>query len=74
MIKEIKKNSNRQKRSIQDIAYIQYLIKKNGFTQTNIAHELNISAEAVTRSIQGLSTIKKVDNWLKENINLDLQK
>lgn len=71
-----KRNNTKQKyyskRDTSLIAYIKYQLEKNGYTQTDIAHDIGISRQGVSLSISGLTKISRVDEWLKDNINLDV--
>lgn len=65
-----KRNSKKKnvKKHISKCAFIQYQLKKRGFTQAQIAEELNISRQAVNRSLFGLSKVSRVDEWIEENL------
>ena len=62
-IKNKCKNPNIQKK-----AYLQYRLALKGYTMRNIADDLGISLVAVSRSFSDLSTITRVDEWLKRCI------
>lgn len=68
MLAEKEKISNQSKRNAKKIAKIQYYLRINGFVQSDIARDLDISPAAVSRSLKGKSKISRVDEWLKENI------
>lgn len=74
MITKKRKSKNKLKRNVTKSAYTQYLLKKNGYKQTDIATELGISFQAVSRAILGLSKISRVDEWLETNLNLEAEK
>ena len=67
MITETKTKNNTVNKNVTKAAYIQYQLKRNGYTQKAIADELNITPIAVSRAINGLSTIRRVDEWLTDN-------
>ena len=64
--RKIKENTTLN--NLKKTAKIIYLLKLNKITQKQIAETLNITTAAVSMSINGKSTITRVDNWLKENI------
>lgn len=67
---QTKKIDNQTKRNVKKEAMIKIRLIKNGKTQQDISKDLDISAQAVNRAIKGLSTITRVDNWLKENLGV----
>lgn len=60
------------KNNIAKIAYIQYLLKKNGFNQQRIANELGITKQAVSNAINGRMKSARVNNWLADNLGLEV--
>lgn len=67
MIAEKQTKHNTIKKNVTKAAFIQYQLKRNGYTQKAIAEELNISTIAVSRAIYGLSKISRVDKWLADH-------
>ena len=67
--KQIKHNT--VNKNVTKAAFIQYHLKRNGFTQKQVAEELNISPVAVSRAINGQSTIARVSEWLEQNLRLE---
>jgi DNA-directed RNA polymerase specialized sigma subunit len=67
------KKVNRKQRNVTKSAYIQYRLKLKGMNLKAIAEELNISLVAVSRAVSDLSKIKRVDEWLKNNLELEYQ-
>lgn len=72
MITKTKYLKSDKKRNVTEIAFIQYQLKKNGYTQREIAKDLGITPMAVWRSINGLSKITRVDEWLRDNLGLEV--
>jgi len=70
MTPQLMQKNNKNIKNVTRAAKIIYLLKINGFTQAKIADELNISKNAVSRSIYGLSKISRVDSWIKENLGI----
>ena len=68
------KNVNTNNKSVKKSAYIQYNLKVNGFSLSDIARDLCISPQAVWRVVSGLSTSKRVNEWIKLKIGIDLAK
>lgn len=62
---------NRNKRNIKRAAYINFLLKSRGYSQTQMATELNVSTACICRVINGQAKSKRVDNWLKENLGVE---
>ncbi|MDD3236842.1 MAG: hypothetical protein PHV37_01935 [Candidatus Gastranaerophilales bacterium] len=74
----IKKKNNKQStkktrkvKKLNQVAYIQFELKKRGLSQVLIANELGMSQTAVCRAISGKSTIARVEEWLQDNIGLE---
>ena len=67
MITETKEKHNTVNKNVTKAAFIQYQLKRNGYTQKAIADELKITPIAVSRAINGLSTITRVNKWLADN-------
>jgi len=72
MVAETSRKNTNINKNVTKAAYIQYQLKRNGFTQAQIAKELNINPVAVSRSFYGLSKISRVDNWLADNLGLEV--
>ena len=53
-------------------AYIKYKLAMKGYKIVDIARDLNITDNAVTLSLYGLSKITRVDEWLKEHIGIEV--
>lgn len=62
------KNRNKSKRNIKRAALIKFYLAQRGFTQAQIAKDLNISRAAVHRAVYSLTTVSRVDEWLEKNI------
>jgi len=67
-----RKNNNRNIKNIKKSAYIQYLLKTKGFSQSLIASELGITEAAVSRALYGQSTISRVNEWLETNLEIEI--
>lgn len=65
-----KRNSNI--RNVKRAAFIKYKLSCNGFRMGDIAEDLNITPQAVYRSINGLSKITRVDEWLCEKLGKEV--
>jgi Trp operon repressor len=61
---------NKNKRNIKRAAYINYLLRSRGYSQTKMANELNVSTACICRVINGIAKSKRVDNWLRENLGI----
>ncbi len=72
MVTKTKYKKSYVKRNVTEVAYINYQLAKNGYTQTSVANELGITPMAVWRSINGLSKITRVDEWLRDNLGLEV--
>ena len=70
MVTKTKYFEREKKRNVTQIAYIQYQLKKNGYTQQDIADELGISKQAVSMAINGKGKVSKVNKWLENNLAL----
>lgn len=64
------KKRNSKVKNVKRAAYIKYQLYRNGFRLSDIANDLKISNAAVYRSIYGLSTVYRVDEWLVDNLGL----
>lgn len=62
---------NNKVKNVKRGAYIKYIMTLNGIKVSDIANDLSISNVAVYRSINGLSTISRVDEWLRNNLGLE---
>lgn len=71
MTTHIKVKRNRKNKNVTKAASIQFELKKRGLTQKLIAEDLHISTQAVSRAVNGQSTITRVDEWLYENLGLE---
>ncbi|MDD3149546.1 MAG: helix-turn-helix domain-containing protein [Candidatus Gastranaerophilales bacterium] len=65
MKKENNQQSNLNKSTLIKVALITRNIK-----QRQIAKELGITPQAVNRAINGLSPIKRVDDWCERNLGI----
>lgn len=72
MVTKTKYLKSDKKRNVTQIAYIQYQLKRNGFTQRDIALDLGICEQAVSRAIRKQSQITRVDEWLRDNLGLEV--
>lgn len=63
------KNKNNLK-NVKRAAYIKYKLYSAGLTLNDIALDLKISNSAVYRSINGLSKISRIDDWLKDKLGV----
>lgn len=68
MITKKRKTKNKLKRNVTESAFTQFQLKKNGYKQKDIANELGITVQAVSRAILGLSKISRVDDWIEQNL------
>lgn len=66
------KKRNSKVKNVKRAAYIKYHLYRQGLSLSDIANDLEISNAAVYRSINGLSTIRRVDEWLYKNLKLDV--
>lgn len=66
------KKRNIKVKNVKRAAYIKYQLYKKGLSLSNIALDLHISNAAVYRSINDLSTITRVDEWLYKNLGLEV--
>lgn len=64
------KKRNSKVKNVKRAAFIKYQLYRQGLSLSDIANDLKISNAAVYRSINGLSTIRRVDEWLYENLDL----
>lgn len=62
---------NKKIRNIKKAARIKYELGRRGFKLNNIAQELKMSNAAVFRSINDLSKISRVDEWIKINLGFE---
>lgn len=72
MTPHMTKKRNSKVKNVKRAAYIKYQLYRKGLNLSDIANDLNISNAAVCRSINGLSTIRRVDEWLYENLRLEV--
>lgn len=66
------KKRNIKVKNVKRAAYIKYQLYSKGLSLSNIALDLHISNAAVYRSINDLSTITRVDEWLYKNLGLEV--
>lgn len=66
------KKRNSKVKNVKRAAFIKFRLNSAGLKLSDIASDLNISRAAVYRSINGLSTISRVDEWLYENLRLEV--
>lgn len=66
MITQKNKKNSYVKKKVIKAAIIKYKLKKLGYKLSDISRDLNISTAAVSRAIQGKSTISRVEDWLKQ--------
>ena len=71
-LKRNRKKKNIKQKNVIKCAFIQYQLKLRGLTQAQIAKELNISSQAVNRALLGQSKISRVDEWIEENLGLEV--
>lgn len=64
-------NVNTKNKNIKKSAYIQYALKVNGFSLTDIARDLKITPQAVWRVVAGLSNSSRVEEWLNQHIEVN---
>lgn len=64
------KKRNSKVKNVKRAAFIKYQLYRQGLSLSDIANDLKISNSAVYRSINGLSTVRRVDEWLYENLRL----
>lgn len=67
---QTKSTSQKALKNVKRGIYIKYRLAQKDYTMTDIAKDLNISLSAVSRAIYCLSTVSRVDNWLKENLDI----
>lgn len=72
MITKTNSKNSLLKQNVTKAAFIQYQLKKRGLSQKQKASELNITPVAVSRSINGLSKITRVDEWLQNNLGMEV--
>ena len=72
MVAKTKRNNLKSKKNVTKVAFIQYQLKIRGYTQRDIAKSLAISEQAVSMAIYGQSKIPRVDEWLYENLGLEI--
>lgn len=72
MTSHMNKKHNRKVKNVKRAAYIKYQLYRKGLTLTQIAEDLHISNAAVYRSINGLSKITRIDEWLQANLGLEV--
>ena len=66
------KKRNSKVKNVKRAAFIKFRLNSAGLKLSDIASDLSISRAAVYRSINGLSTISRVDEWLYENLRLEV--
>lgn len=66
------KKRNSKVKNVKRAALIKYKLNRRGLKLSDIASDLRISRTAVYRSINDLSTITRVDEWLSENLGLEV--
>lgn len=72
MTPHMKKKRNSKVKNVKRAAFIKYKLYSNGFSLSDIAKDLHISNAAVFRSINELSKVTRVDEWLHENLGLEV--
>lgn len=75
MTSHMRKKHNKKVKNVKNkekAAYIHFQLKRRGFTFQTIADDLNISHTAVCRSVSDLSTISRVDDWIKTNLGIEV--
>lgn len=65
------RNVNPKTKNIKKSACIQYYLKVRGFSLSDIARDLEITPQAVWNVVTGLSNSRRVDEWLKNHIDLN---
>lgn len=65
--------NNKTKRNVKRAARIMYELKIRGIKQWEVAEELGMTRQAVSRSFLGLSTVSRVDEWIEQNLGLYLE-
>lgn len=68
----IRKKYKKRIKNVTKAAVIQFELKKRGLTQAAIAEDLGITPVAVSRAISDLSTISRVDEWITQNLGLEV--
>jgi len=66
------KKENDKKPNLNKATIIQVALKTRRIKQADIAAALKISQQAVNRSIYGLTTITRVDDWCRENLGIEV--
>ncbi len=64
------KKRNQKPPNLNKAILIQVALKTKGIKQRKIAIDLGITDAAVSRAIYGLSTNKRVDAWVEENLGI----
>ncbi len=64
--------SNTPIKNVKRAAFIKYKLGCKGYKISDVARALGISGTAVTRSIYGLSTVSRVDEWLCEKLGKEV--
>ena len=72
MTPQILKKNNSKLNSMKNAAFIKYKLSELKLSFSDIAHDLEISNAAVSRSIYGKSKITRVDEWLRDNLGLEV--
>lgn len=70
MLQQTNKNNNTRLTKLQKAFQIKCDLKLVGYSQKEIAQDLNISPACVCRVINGHAKSKRVENWLKENLGV----
>lgn len=65
-------NRNKKIRNIKKAALIKYELQCRNLTLSGIAKDLQISNTAIYRSINDLSKISRVDEWISEKLGLEI--
>lgn len=66
------KKRNSKVKNVKRAALIKFQLNSRGLKLSDIASDLQITRTAVYRSINDLSTISRVDEWLCENLGLEV--
>lgn len=66
------KKRNSKVKNVKRAALIKFQLNSRGLKLSDIASDLQITRTAVYRSINDLSTISRVDGWLRENLGLEV--
>ena len=72
MTPHMNKKGKQKVKNVKRAALIKFKLNCKGLKPSDIASDLHISRSAVYRSLNSLSTISRVDEWLYENLGLEI--